>query len=699
MSFCVFQFRRGTSSQWSSANPVLAAGEIGLETNTAQFKVGDGATTWNALAYGGIQGPQGIQGIQGVQGPQGTQGIQGIQGTTGATGAGVPAGGAATALLGKNSGTDYDTAWKTPAQATALLDVVTTTVKGLMSASDRIKLNGAYRDIVADFGADPTGAVDATTIIQTAVDSFSSAGGRLYFPAGTYKQSATVTISKPVIIVGAGRSISNITMSHATATQFLMASGAQGAGFEQIRLSGATSTTRTGGSAVDFAAIANVYMQQCDILFHWTGVTSSGALQFLDDLNIREMGANAANGAAVLILSTGDRYLRRLTTDNPTDPTGFAAVRVRQCSSLVISDCNLINGTNALDIVPNGGLGTAVASVLVVNTFFDSSVIGCNITPASGNDTAHRIRFINCWFSTCTTAGVVIGHQNVNSVDFVGCDFYQSPHGIRADACTEWSVRGSRFAGNTTNAIRATAGSTHSFTISDNFIGNGAGFGANAQGINIQAGAYARYQIIDNRGLDTNTTPGIIDLGTVTYPAVQKLVTANMGTTLLPGTQAAPSGSLSVANTETEVVGLLIPANSLQVGTSIRFVCQGLQTNTTTASQSIHRIRIGAVATALTARGIYASWSVAMGTTARSNVPFLLTGTLTILTIGSGGTAWGVITVVDNASPVYAAPTSQITAAVALNTTTENQLSLTTISGVASTTWNFITRELQVVAA
>jgi hypothetical protein len=45
------QQRRGTAEQWTSVNPVLAAGEIGFETDTNQFKMGDGLTTWSALSY------------------------------------------------------------------------------------------------------------------------------------------------------------------------------------------------------------------------------------------------------------------------------------------------------------------------------------------------------------------------------------------------------------------------------------------------------------------------------------------------------------------------------------------------------------------------------------------------------------------------------------------------------------------------
>jgi hypothetical protein len=50
------QFRRGTASEWTSANPILAVGEMGIETDTDLFKIGDGTTAWNSLAYGGIEG-------------------------------------------------------------------------------------------------------------------------------------------------------------------------------------------------------------------------------------------------------------------------------------------------------------------------------------------------------------------------------------------------------------------------------------------------------------------------------------------------------------------------------------------------------------------------------------------------------------------------------------------------------------------
>jgi hypothetical protein len=45
------QQRRGTAAEWTSANTVLSAGEIGFETDTSKFKIGDGTTAWNSLPY------------------------------------------------------------------------------------------------------------------------------------------------------------------------------------------------------------------------------------------------------------------------------------------------------------------------------------------------------------------------------------------------------------------------------------------------------------------------------------------------------------------------------------------------------------------------------------------------------------------------------------------------------------------------
>lgn len=56
------QFRRGTAAEWTSNNPQLAAGELGIETNTNLFKIGNGSSYWVDLSYGGLQGVTGPTG-------------------------------------------------------------------------------------------------------------------------------------------------------------------------------------------------------------------------------------------------------------------------------------------------------------------------------------------------------------------------------------------------------------------------------------------------------------------------------------------------------------------------------------------------------------------------------------------------------------------------------------------------------------
>ena len=45
------QLRRGTSTEWTQFNPVLAEAELGVEIDTGRIKVGDGSTQWGNLKY------------------------------------------------------------------------------------------------------------------------------------------------------------------------------------------------------------------------------------------------------------------------------------------------------------------------------------------------------------------------------------------------------------------------------------------------------------------------------------------------------------------------------------------------------------------------------------------------------------------------------------------------------------------------
>jgi hypothetical protein len=119
------QNRRDTAANWTSNNPTLAAGEIGLETDTAKYKMGDGTTAWNSLAYAytagaagatgptgpiGATGPTGVVGASGATGPIGVTGPTGpigATGPTGATGASGATGAGGVEAVNAQTGTTY----------------------------------------------------------------------------------------------------------------------------------------------------------------------------------------------------------------------------------------------------------------------------------------------------------------------------------------------------------------------------------------------------------------------------------------------------------------------------------------------------------------------------------------------------------------------------------------------------------------
>jgi hypothetical protein len=50
------QLRRGDSADWTSVNPILAEGEVGVELDTLKLKVGNGVDDWTTLPYFGSAG-------------------------------------------------------------------------------------------------------------------------------------------------------------------------------------------------------------------------------------------------------------------------------------------------------------------------------------------------------------------------------------------------------------------------------------------------------------------------------------------------------------------------------------------------------------------------------------------------------------------------------------------------------------------
>lgn len=560
----------------------------------------------------------------------------------------------------------------TSAELTANLDPVSTSLQGAMLAADKRKLNSIWKDAVEDGGCSNTGTTDSAPLITALLATFPAGfPGTIYFPAGIYRFDSAVTIAaEGITMLGQGRRTAKLCSASATANIFTVTGDAFLA--ENLRFSAISGgidadtagapgaparALRTAGYAVDFgSATDSSGVRKCDILYQWSGIHSQSSLQFFDDLNIREYGANAINGACILIDGAGDRYIKRLTTDNGSNPTGFAGIRVTTCASLVISDSNIIHAGTALALEPPNA--ATIPSVEAVNTFFDTSVYGLRITTA-GTGQVLRCKFTNCWFGTHTTAGIEMNGTQWDGITFDNCDIYGNPIGISCPTGGgTWAlVGGSRVAGSSTAGISLTASAGHKPTIANSRIGPVSGFGVNGTGILIAAGVYGGI-IISNNDLSGNTT-NYTNNATSPTPVI---FTNNLP--FLPlGSLATLVANSAAITAEAVVFNIPVPANGLTVGTTLRLHLRGA---TAASGNPTIKVKYGTA-----------------GTTADGTV--YTTGVLT------SGAAQQIDFHVDFTNRAIGAATSWsgITDVVILATTTLIGAAIT--AGVASTAAGFIT--------
>ncbi len=81
---------------------------------------------------------------------------------------------------------------------------------------------GATFDVVASYGADPTGAADSTAAIQAALDAAKAAGGGIvYLPAGLYRCDGVLdSTGSHIVIRGAGESATQLYFTRVTGMSY-----------------------------------------------------------------------------------------------------------------------------------------------------------------------------------------------------------------------------------------------------------------------------------------------------------------------------------------------------------------------------------------------------------------------------------------------------------------------------------------------
>lgn len=508
------QFRRGTAAQWTSADPILAEGEMGIELDTSKFKIGNGVDIWSVRPYGGIVGATGPAGASGnsvlngttdpssgdgndgdfwinttsdsIFGPKtggawgsGTSliGATGPAGPTGATGATGPAGADATLEIQSNGSTIV-------AAPTTILDFSPNFTVTNPSGSK------AYVDVAPDAAREtimPAGSTCAQ--ISAAISAMASAGGGTVRLDGLMVMDGNITMASNVILAGYGRGtglVNNTSNAYTidfigtTPTYYGIASPVEGAD---------NFTCDTASEAGNFTAGTWVIINNNSSAparttnFHRVktdGNTGTGVVEIFD--NLHNMGFGSASDVAAPLIgalensSLVDCEIKNASSGSITINIQYAVgiklyyntflactVYIDQCGNIDLWDNNYY-APDRKTHVEHISLGTYFSNVNIYDSNFREATYGIHWT---GNSSAiTTLNIYNNIFSVqygiylkpATTTACSLFELSINGNTFLDCEGIASGGGVGVAITTKAWLRSPTITG---NRIYTSSGSTY----------------------------------------------------------------------------------------------------------------------------------------------------------------------------------------------------------------------------------------------
>jgi hypothetical protein len=282
---------------------------------------------------------------------------------------------------------------------------------------------------VKEYGAIGDGVADDTTAIQAACD----VGKDVYFPAGTYKVSSTITLSIAGRYYGDGRLSTIIRTTSATADTFnITANG--------VHISGMyfdCTTTRTGGYYINSTGIAG-YCSIRDFYMDapYYGIHCAWTRGEIDGGTITNLVAD--NGIGILIDNYGGATINNVTIIGDSNNQAYAGIMLTHSIQIFISQCSVIYCGRGLYF---SATTQVIDSSYITDCVFDSNEYNIYVYSGASGKTVTNTNLVNLVVFTSTVgAGITTYTANsgmIANISITNCDvFHNYGHGINISAGT-----------------------------------------------------------------------------------------------------------------------------------------------------------------------------------------------------------------------------------------------------------------------
>lgn len=359
------------------------------------------------------------------------------------------------------------------------------------------------------------GTTDDTTAIQSCITTASTSGQAIYFPAGTYKITAALTISSNnMTLYGTNNATATIVQNTSSANIFTISNG--GSPINKVILKGLElyySTQNPSGMSIYCNTCWRTYFQQLSLgksgalpgSQHYisTGIWATGGNQvFVEDSRF-----NYTSSQAMYFSGVGDVYLSNLEVneyDSDTNTTGV--VFDSGVGGIYATNVNVTGGETGFlfENIQTGGVAP--------NYGFFTNCLGDTVNGVGWDfEAATSMRLTNSWGASAGVNGILV--KNVHGLSITDSRIYNNgAAGISLNSgATDVTIKDSTIAGNARLSNGNYPGITIAagvgrFQILNNDIGaNDAFSNTQSYGIVIATGASDNYMIIGNN-LQNNGT-------------------------------------------------------------------------------------------------------------------------------------------------------------------------------------------------